>query len=152
MLKGAIELVTAAVALYRVQVLIATGATVGLTAAQLASPWGLVAAGIALAVGGMVAYVAATKDGTEAVKNLNKSAFVRAYGSPTTETLPSYGREKSIRQIEREAKAFVSLDDILKDFFDNLGNNGSTVKSFFAQLAEDVRKESTRLKLSNLLL
>jgi hypothetical protein len=60
------------------------------------------------------------------------------------------GREKSIKQIEKETKAFVGLDDMLQSFLDDQGKTGSKVKSFFDQLLEDVQKEAARLKLSGL--
>jgi hypothetical protein len=75
-LKGVIGTVKAAIALYTAQVALATTATVGFSAAMAATPWGLVAAGIAIAVGGFIVLTSEINKNKDAL-NLQTGYFVR---------------------------------------------------------------------------
>lgn len=64
-LKKTIDLTVAGIQVYTTAVKIATGATAGLTVAQMATPWGLVAVGIAGLVAGLIVLDGQLKDAKE---------------------------------------------------------------------------------------
>jgi hypothetical protein len=176
LLYGVITTVTAAVTLYRAQVALAAASTSGLAVAMAATPWGLVAAGIAAIVAITIMSATATDKNRRAVDvallshNAHKTALE---GNPYKDVIKG-GRDysfvlgdikgrtdalrnatnmqgqRNIRQIERGATPFVSLAEQLEGLLGNEGETGNKVKTFFSQLAEDIKKESARLKLSRM--
>ena len=173
-LKGVIATVQAGIALYTAQVALATTATVGFSAAMAATPWGLVAAGIAIAVGGFIVLTSEINKNKDAL-NLQTGYFVRLkdematdpfkqatsgallYGAAlegvmTRQNIIAASNASGVMDAYSYAVKTNTLRVIPPTGDDGTGTEGEKgkVKTFFTQLAEDVKKESARLKLAGL--
>jgi hypothetical protein len=172
---GVIRTITAAVALYTAQVALATGATTGFAAVMAATPWGLIAAAVAVLVGSLVILTTAINENKEKI-NLQTGAFVDLKKEMETDPwkqatsgafLYSYALEGVISKqriiaasnasgVMENYKYAVDTGTLRKITGTGTGGDGSgddgsgKVKTFFSQLAEDVKKEVARLKLQNL--
>jgi hypothetical protein len=155
-------------------VALATTATVGFSATMAATPWGLVAAGVAIFVGSLIVLTNEINKNKDAL-NSQTGAFATLKKEMETDpwrqatvgaTLYGYALEGVItkqRMISASNASGVmenynyaiktnTLRVIPPTGDDGTGTEGEKgkVKTFFTQLAEDVKKESARLKLAGL--
>ncbi len=161
-LKGIISITVAAIETYTVAIKIATGATAGLTVAQMASPWGLAAIAIAAVTTAIVLYANQADKAATATERLNNKLIEAgraavAANPELQKTLQlslaraGYGMtDETAKLLAKKGMNDAAATAALVGGGAGTGGAGAAVKTFFTDLAEEMKKQALRFKLTNL--
>lgn len=147
-ISKAVMLAQAAMKVYTGAVAAATVAEEGMALAAIATPWGAVIAAVALLAAGFVALEGAASDANNAINKIPNNYFGRGSSNYARNIMPGKGMSSTIDEFTAQLKKKDPLQNYLDSLNQNNSKSGQSVKTFFDTLAEDVKKENARVKLS----